>query len=425
MTIKELSEKRQTLWAQAKALNDKATTEKRSMTAEEAKQFDEITNEVDGLRSQIDELEAAERRSKFLADEERELARSRGRRSQPDKPENPEPLAPANKTKNRFASDEYRSAFSGYMRQGLSRLAMTGPDEFRALSADSDVSGGYLQMPEQMVTSLVKFVDDLVFIRGLATVYQLSMAESLGAASLEADPADANWTAEIQTGSEDSTMAFGKRKLTPHPLAKRIKVSRTLLERASMGAEALVTQRLGYKFAITEEKGFLTGSGSNQPLGVFTASNDGIPTSRDVSTDNTGTAITADGLINAKFNLKAQYMNSPSTRWVFHRDAVRNIRKLKDGNGQYLWQAGLGGTPDTILEVPYAMSEYAPNTFTSGLYVGIIGDFKQYWIAEAKSMGLQRLDELYAENNQVGFIGRQEVDGMPVLAEAFSRVTLG
>jgi HK97 family phage major capsid protein len=118
-------------------------------------------------------------------------------------------------------------------------------------------------------------------------------------------------------------------------------------------------------------------------------------------------------------------MMSPNLRWVFHRDAIKQIRKLKDGNGQYLWTPGLSGTPDMICEVPFIMSEYAPNTFTSGLYVGIIGDFTYYWIAEALGMQMKRLNELYAETNQVGFIGRMEVDGMPVLEEAFVRVKLG
>jgi HK97 family phage major capsid protein len=156
------------------------------------------------------------------------------------------------------------------------------------------------------------------------------------------------------------------------------------------------------------------------------ASNDGIPTSRDVSADNTATAITADGLINAKYSLKAQYHSSEALRWIFHRDAIKMIRKLKADDGQYIWQPGLAtDRPDTILDVPYIMSEYAPNTFTTGLYVGILGDFSHYWIADAMTLQIQRLVELYAESNQVGFIGRLECDGMPVLAEAFARVKLG
>jgi HK97 family phage major capsid protein len=65
-----------------------------------------------------------------------------------------------------------------------------------------------------------------------------------------------------------------------------------------------------------------------------------------------------------------------------------------------------------------------PNTQTAGLYVGMCGDFSFYWIADALDVTVQRLVELYAETNQVGFIGRKETDGMPVLPEAFSRLTM-
>jgi HK97 family phage major capsid protein len=269
-------------------------------------------------------------------------------------------------------------------------------------------------------------MDNEVFIRGLATVYPVTKAESLGAPSLDTDVADPTWTAEIKTGTEDSSMSFGKRELTPHPLAKLIKVSEKLLRVSAMDVESLVTSRLAYKFGVTAEYAYLLGSGSNEPMGLFTAAAAGlgISTSRDVSTGNTATAFTTDGLMNALYNQKAQY--HPTLTWIFHRDAIKMLRKLKDGEGQYIWNPDIkGGQPDMILGKPYKMSEYCPNTFTTGLYVGIIGDFSNYWIADALSMRIQRLNELYAATNQVGFIGRLESDGMPVLEEAFSRIKLG
>src|SRR6185312_10547558 len=135
----------------------------------------------------------------------------------------------------------------------------------------------------------------------------VTTAKALGVASLDNDPADADWTAEIAIGSEDSTMSFGNREMVPNPSAKLIKVSNKLLRATAGGAEKLVRERLGYKFGITEEKAFLTGSGQNQPLGVFTPSNSGIDTSRDISAGNTANAVTFDGLIAAKYALKAQY----------------------------------------------------------------------------------------------------------------------
>jgi HK97 family phage major capsid protein len=264
----------------------------------------------------------------------------------------------------------------------------------------------------------------MVFVRQYARVESMTQAASLGVPSLDADPADPIWTSELGIGDEDSTMDFGKRELSPHPLAKYIKVSRKLLRSSAFGIEALVRDRLAYKFAVVQENAFLNGSGAGQPLGVFTASNDGITTSQDVSTGNTATTMTFDGLKEAKYSLKANYW--PKVRWIFHRDGVKMISKLKDGEGQYIWAPSvIAGDPDRLLSFPVHMSEYAPNTFTTGLYVGILGDFSNYWIVDALDMEVQRLVELYAATNQIGFIGRVECDGMPVLAEAFRRVKLG
>jgi HK97 family phage major capsid protein len=130
-----------------------------------------------------------------------------------------------------------------------------------------------------------------------------------------------------------------------------------------------------------------------------------------------------NGLINAKYALKGQYW--PNARWVFHRDVVKTVAKLVDGNGQYIWRDSVqAGEPDRLLGLPVFLDEYAPSTLTAGLYAGILGDFSYYWIADALDMQVQRLVELYAEANQVGLIGRMESDGMPVLGEAFVRVTL-
>jgi HK97 family phage major capsid protein len=277
-------------------------------------------------------------------------------------------------------------------------------------------------MPLEMVDRLIQAVDNLVYIRQWASVFPVMGAQSLGAPSLDADPADPSWTSELLIGTEDSSMNFGRRELTPHPLAKYIKLSRKLI-RLAPGAETLAIQRLAYKFAVVFEANCLTGTGANQPLGVFTASVHGINTDRDVSTGNTATSIMFDGLIEAKYTLKQNYW--PAARWLFHRDGMKQIAKLKDGDGQYIWRESVRvGEPDRVLGLPVFMSEYAPNTFTASQYVGVLGDFSHYWSADSLQMEMQRLEELFAATNQVGLVGRMESDGMPVLSEAFVRVKL-
>jgi HK97 family phage major capsid protein len=218
-------------------------------------------------------------------------------------------------------------------------------------------------------------------------------------------------------------MAFGKREFACNPFAKRIKISKSLIGKSALPIEDIVRQRLAYKFGITEEKAYMTGNGTGKPLGIFVASSDGIPTSRDVSDGNTTAAITFDGLINAKFSLKEQYLRR--SNWLFHRDAIKMLAKIKDEEGRYVWIASVvAGQPDQLLGRSFNMSEYAPNTFTAGQYVGAIGDFSFYWIVDALDLQIQRLVELYAETNQIGFIARKEGDGMPVMPYAFARIKL-
>ncbi len=295
--------------------------------------------------------------------------------------------------------------------------------ELRALQVDSATAGGYIVPSQRFIARLIKNVDDIVFMRQVGTVLPPVMnAQSIGVPTLENDPADADWTVELDIGTEDSSLDFGFREMVPHPLGKLIKVSDKLLRSSPMNPETLVRQRLAYKFGITQEKGFQSGHGAQQPLGVFMASAQGVPTSRDVRFAS-ATAFDADALITAKYTLKGQYWNR--ARWLFHRDAMANIAKLKDTTNNYLWRENIRvGEPDLLLGRPVMMSEYTPNTFTASLYAGMLADWSWYYIIDSLNLTFRRLVELYAGTNQVGFIGRLETDGAPVLAEAFVRMQM-
>lgn len=97
---------------------------------------------------------------------------------------------------------------------------------------------------------------------------------------------------------------------------------------------------------------------------------------------------------------------------------VKAIRKLKDGNGQYLWQPSLvAGQPDTLLGKAIHTSTFMP-TIAGGSKTIAFGDYKYYWIADRQTRVFKRLGELYAVNGQVGYLGYQRVDGKLVLPEA-------
>ncbi|HEX8221678.1 MAG TPA: phage major capsid protein, partial [Chloroflexia bacterium] len=282
--------------------------------------------------------------------------------------------------------------------------------------------GGFLVAPQQFVAVLIKFLDDETFVRELATKFQVPNAQSLGAPSLDNDPSDADWTSEVGTVNTDElNNMFGKRELRPYDLTKEVKISKKLLQQAQMDPASFVAQRIAYKFGVTQEKAFLIGSGSNQPLGIYTPSADGIDTSRDVIAA-AAAVLDGDDFIDTKMSLKGQYHKRAV--WTLHREVLKRVMKLQSSQGEYLYQDLRGATPDTILGLPYKLSEFSPSDVSTGKYVAALGDFSYYWIADAMNFAIQVLTELYARTRQNGYIATASVDGQPVLAEAFARLKM-
>lgn len=422
--IREMLDKRAQLITQARSIVDGAEAEKRDFSAEEDTQYNSMMEDVGKLDVKI-------KREKQLVEAEGTLDREP---VAPDERALPAGMADEHaeersKIFNMLNTPEYRRAMREYLKVG--DINMMNPEhaneirnaqqELRALQTDIDTSGGYM-FGMQTSNRIIKSMDNILYIRKHATVLQLEGASAgLGCPTLENDPGDAEWTGEITPVPEDSTMSFGQRELKPNLLAKLVKVSMKMLSKLP-NIDNVVSDRLAYKMAVPQENNYMNGSGAGQPLGVFTASANGIPTSRD-SNSGHATQVTADGIISMKYALKSQYW--PRARWTFHRDTMSKIAKLKDGNGQYMWQPSMrDGEPDRLRGFPIDVSEYAPNTFTENSYVGLLGDWSHYWILDEMLVSIQVLKELYAGKNQVGFIGRGSFDGMPVLAEAFVRMKL-
>lgn len=420
-TSVELREERATLINEARKTHDDAEAREGGADAADVEAFDRAMGAAEKLKARIDRLERleqaevgldtpSERRSKPLDGERRDESRD---------------------------DRQKLGAFRHWLKTGEVRNELRGEAraaaEYRDTIISTDAKGGYLITPTKISDDIVRLIQDQVYIRRLCeaagAITTVTDAKALGIRKRTTDMSDANWTTEVAAVTEDTSMAFGRRDLTPNLISKLAKVSiRTLL--LSVDAEKEIRDELAYKFGVTEEKAFITGTGSGQPLGVFVADANGITTGRDV-TASSATAFTGDDLINMKFNLKQGYQQDKSTAWVVSREFVKRARKLKvatttGGNDlEYIWQPGLtDGAPDRILDIPYNMSEYAPNTFTTGLYVAVLGSFRFYRIAQVADMMLQRLVELYAATNEVGFIGRRWVDGAPVLDEAFTRLKL-
>ena len=398
--LRELQELRVKSVHDARALVDLADTAKRVMTEDEERQYTALMADEKRFATEI-------KRESDLIEAERRMAETTiaSEQKRDGSPKSPEA--------------ELRSvAFHKVLVDGLSSL---NGEEHRSLITGSDTQGGFLLAPQEFMQVLIERVRDDVFVESASTKFTTTNANGLGFPTLETYPGKIKMITEIGEAVEDTALAFGKREFKPHLAKNLIKISDKMLRADGMNAEAIAMNAMSYMISITKEYMYFLGTGNQEPLGLFVASDQGIPTSRDVYTDMTATDFTGDALKNVKYSLKSQYMKTAS--WLFHRDAVAKIAKIKDGNGDYMFETNSQvGAVDSLLGRPLMMSEYIPNTFTTGLYVGMFGDLSKYYTVNSMALRIKRLNELFAATSQVGFIFELEFDGMSVLSEAFARI---
>ena len=391
MTILELREKRAKAWEAAKAFLDSHRNEKGVLSAEDDAAYTRMEQEITDLGKEIARME---RQEAF----EREL-------SQPvNRPLTGRPASGgAGKEKTGRVSEEYRTNFWNAMRlQG-------NPYEIRnALQEGTDSEGGYL-VPDEYERTLVQALEEENVFRRLAKVIQTSSGDRK--IPIVTSHGSAAWLDEEDALTE-SDEVFSQTSLSAYKLGTFLKVSDELLNDSVFDLPSYISTEFARRIGAKEEEAFFTGDGSGKPLGIL-ASSGGAETG---ITAASATAITADELIDLFYSLKSPYRRNAV--WVLNDSTIKAIRKLKDSNGQYLWQPSLtAGTPDTILGRPVRTSAYMPAIAASAKTIAF-GDFSYYWIADRQGRSFKRLNELYAANGQVGFLASQRVDGKLILSEA-------
>ncbi len=427
VNVRELGEKRKKLVYDCRAIVDRAQREKRDMNSEEKAQFDRMMDRVDELAKKLearDDADDEENDDDPGADAETESQRSRrflqGRSRSRQFYGNDGGSAIEARSSKRYAR-----GYAEWLRSG------TMSREFRDLSLATPSAGGYLVTPVKLAEDIVIAINNLVFIRKLADIQKVVDAQSLGNPQLTADIQPITWGNEVTVSTADTTMTFGRRDLTPNMATNLIKVSFRELQAAGR-VEDLVSQRVALSFAYGEEQAYLTGSGSGQPLGLFTPSSSGIPTSRDYTATGASHTIAADDLFGMVYSIPQQYQNAKTFGWIAHRNVVKQCVTLKDANEQYLWNVSgyisplTGKRSDSLCGFPMYQSEFAPSNASpaTGNYVMTLGDYAYYRIAETMAMEIQRMIELFALTGEIGFLARKFVDGAPVLPAAFSRLVL-
>lgn len=302
------------------------------------------------------------------------------------------------------ASDAYKKAFWNQLRR---KNEMT-PELRNALEVGADSEGGYL-VPDEFENTLVQGLTQNGVIR--ANAHVITTSSGLHKIPIVASHGSAAWIDEEGAYTE-SDEVFGQVQLDAHKVGTVIKVSEELLNDSAFNLESYISSEFSRRIGDKEEQAFLVGNGTAKPTGILNATGGGTVG----VTAASATAITADELVDLYYALGAPYRKNAV--WILNDATIKLIRKLKTGDGQYLWQPGIkDGELNTILGRPYFTSPYMP-TAAAGAKTIIFGDLSYYWIGDRQGITFKRLNELYAGNGQVGFMASKRLDGKTVLAEA-------
>lgn len=384
MTIKDMIEKRAKVWETAKNFVDTHENENGVLSAEDNATYSRMEQEIEDLTAAIDRQQRAEaREAEFNMPVNMPLT-GRPSRQEPEE-------------KTGRASNAYKEDFGAHLRG--KRLV------HNVLSEGVQADGGYL-VPEEFERQIVTGLDEANVVRGLAKVITTSAERKIPVAATHSTAA---WTAEngAYTPSDPS---FDQKTIDAYKLTDLVKVSIELLQDSMFDLESYIAAEFARAFGIAEEEAFCVGTGSGQPTGIFTANGGQVGVTAAGST-----AVTADELISLVYALKSPYRRN--AKFLANDATISAIRKLKDGNGVYLWQPSLqAGEPDKLLGYDLYTSPYVPQ-MEAGAFSIAFGDFKNYWIADRAGRTVQRLNELYSTNGQVGFVATERVDGKVILPE--------
>ena len=389
MTITEMREKRNKLVGMMDAFLDTHTTDKGTLSAEDDKTYKDMETEVAQL---TDSIHRMERREEIEA----ELSKPTS------KPLTGKPIkADGDKAaKTGRASDEYKKALLQAMRTNFRQIS-------NVLQEGIDPQGGYL-VPDEYDKRLIDILTEENVMRTLGTNITTSGEHKINIAATK--PAAA-WI------EEGGTLTFGDATfdqiiLDAHKLHVAIKVTEELLYDNAFNLENYILTQFGKALSNAEEDAFINGTGIGQPLGIL-AETGGAQVG---VTSASSTKVTADEIINLVYSLKRPYRKNAV--FLANDVCVAELRKLKDNNGQYLWQPSLqAGEPDRVLGYKVYTSPYFPVPTAGGTAVAF-GDFSYYNIGDRGTRSFAELKELFAGNGMIGFVAKERVDGKLVLPEA-------
>ena len=382
MRVQELIEKRAKVWETAKNFVDTHEDKNGNLSAEDKETYSRMEAEIEELTNSIERQQRAERREQELSKPVNSPITGK-----PYKDET------QGEVKTGRASDEYKKAMLTALRSNFRQVS-------NVLQEGVDADGGYL-VPEEYDHRLIDVLTEENIMRGIATKITTSGEHKINIAATK--PAAA-WIEEGGALSfGDAT--FDQKILDAHKLHVAIKITEELLYDNAFGLENYIITEFGKALANAEEDAFLNGDGVGKPTGIFDKTKGG---------ESIGTltaALKSDDVLDLIYKLKRPYRKNAS--FIMNDATLAQIRKLKDNNGQYLWQPSYqANEPDKILGYNIRTSAFAPTDAIA------FGDYKYYNIGDRGSRSFKQLNELFAGNGMIGYVAKERVDGLLILPEA-------
>ncbi|MFO1158437.1 MAG: phage major capsid protein [Reyranellaceae bacterium] len=289
--------------------------------------------------------------------------------------------------------------------------------ECKSLSIQNDTTGGYLAPPEY-VKEIIKGITEMSPVRSLVRV------RSTGSKSIMLPKRTGQFAArrvgEQETRTETTGLTWGMIEIVAPEMCALIDISRQNLEDSAFDLEAELRLEADEQFAVKEGAEVVSGTGVNQCEGFLT--------NNDVGTTVSGSAASvadangqADGILTLKHSIKTAYTRNAT--WALNRTTLGSVRKLKDGNKQYIWMPGLAlGKPNTIDGDPYVEVPDMPSE-GANTYPIAYGDFaRAYTLVDRLAMSLQRDNLTQATSGNVRFLFWKRVGGAVTLAEAVRKL---
>ena len=400
--IKAMRERMGTVATEARALLDTITEDM------DASQVAEIEGRFDTMMADYDVLAARVDREERLA-----AAEARGMPSTTDADDSPV----EGEGEDTGESRDYREVFDDAIRFGVAELSLEDrqtlrehyDSDLRAQAAGNDTAGGYT-VPEGFSGEIDRAMADWgpMWDPNIVRELNTSNGNRLPWPTVDDTANEGQIKAENAAATDDGSgdVAFSEKLLEAYIYnTKIVRIPIELLQDSAFDMQVLLNDLFGERLGRAANRALTVGTGMGQPQGIVPAAAQGV-----AAVSNA--AIVSDELIDLVHSVDPAYRASPRCRFMFNDSTLAAVRKLKDGQGNYLWQMGdvRADEPSMILDHPYSVNQAMP-PIRRGNRAVLFGDFSRYVVRKIMGFQVMTLRERYAEHFQIGMVGFKRFDG--------------